>query len=313
MVLSSRKSKVRVALVCAAAALALGACAGRGKKPSLTYEERPVELLYAAGADRLDRGQWSQAVDYFEEVDRQHPYSEWARRAILMTAYAHYMGNDYPEAVGDAERFIALYPGSPAAAYAYYLKAVCYFEQIVDVGRDQGATLQALSALQDVTQRFPNTEYAADARLKIDMVNDQLAGKEMTVGRWYLRNGETLAAIGRFRNVIDTYQTTSHTPEALYRLVEAYLTIGLGEEARRNGAVLGHNFPGDVWYRDAYDLLAGKGLQPATARPSGGFLPRIPLPWGRHKEITVKPPGVAQAPAAPAPSAEAAATPAATQ
>jgi outer membrane protein assembly factor BamD len=297
------------------AAVALAGCAGKDKKPRLAYEERPVELLYATGADRLDRGLWGQAVQYFEEVERQHPYSEWARRAILMTAYAHYMGNDYAEAIGDAERFISLYPGNPAAAYAHYLKAICYFEQIVDVGRDQGATGQALNALQEVAQRYPNTEYAADARLKIDMVNDQLAGKEMTVGRWYLRNGDTLAAVGRFKTVVDRYQTTSHTPEALYRLVEAYLTLGLGEEARRNGAVLGHNYPGDIWYRDAYDLLTDKGLQPATARPSGGFMPRVPLPWGKRKETTVRPPAVTEAappPAAePAQAAEAPAEPAA--
>jgi outer membrane protein assembly factor BamD len=294
------------------AAVALAGCAGKDKKPRLAYEERPVELLYATGADRLDRRQWNQAVQYFQEVERQHPYSEWARRAILMTAYAHYMGNDYAEAIGDAERFISLYPGNPAAAYAHYLKAICYFEQIVDVGRDQGATGQALNALQEVVQRYPNTEYAADARLKIDMVNDQLAGKEMTVGRWYLRNGDTLAAVGRFKNVVDRYQTTSHIPEALYRLVEAYLTLGLTEEARRNGAVLGHNYPGDIWYKDAYDLLTDKGLQPATARPSGRLLPRVPLPWGKRKETTVRPPSVTEAaPAAPDQAAQAAEAPAA--
>jgi len=160
------------------ATLALAGCAGKHKKPKLAYEERPVELLYATGADRLDRGQWNQAVDYFSEVERQHPYSEWSRRAILMTAYAHYEANNYAEAIGDADRFISLYPGSPTAAYAHYLKAICYFEQIFDVGRDQAATGQALNNLQEVVQRYPHTEYAADARLKIDMVNDQLAGKE---------------------------------------------------------------------------------------------------------------------------------------
>jgi outer membrane protein assembly factor BamD len=282
------------------AALALAGCAGKDKKPQLAYEERPVELLYATGADRLDRGMWSQAVAYFEEVERQHPYSEWSRRAILMTAYAHYQANDYAEAIGDAERFISLYPGNPAAAYAHYIKAICYFEQIVDVGRDQAATGQALTALQEVVQRYPNTEYAQDARLKIDMVNDQLAGKEMTIGRWYLRQGDTLAAIGRFKTVIDRYQTTTHTPEALYRLVEANLTLGLNEEARRNGAVLGFNYPGDGWYADAYKLLTDKGLQPATA-PSGerrSLLSR--LPFVKDKSATIKPP---PGPALPPPTA----------
>ena len=200
-------------------ALSVNACAGKSKKPSLAYEERPVELLYSTGANRLDRGSWNEAVDYFREVERQHPYSEWSRRSILMTGYAHYMGNQYNEAISDSDRFIGLYPGNPSASYAYYLKAVCYFEQIVDVNRDQAAAEQAMAALRDVIQRYPNSEYAQDARLKIDMVNDQLAGKEMTIGRYYLRNGQTLAAIGRFKTVIDRHQTTSHTPEALYRLV----------------------------------------------------------------------------------------------
>jgi outer membrane protein assembly factor BamD len=174
------------------------------------------------------------------------------------------MGNQYSEAISDADRFIGLYPGNPSASYAYYLKAVCYFEQIVDVNRDQAATEQAMASLRDVVQRYPNSEYAQDARLKIDMVSDQLAGKEMTIGRYYLKNGQTLAAIGRFRTVVDRHQTTSHTPEALYRLVESYLTLGLLDEAKRNGAVLGYNFPGDPWYGEAYKLLTNNGLKPAV-------------------------------------------------
>lgn len=264
------------------AAVALAGCAGKDKKPRLAYEERPVELLYATGADRLDRRQWNQAVQYFQEVERQHPYSEWARRAILMTAYAHYMGNDYAEAIGDAERFISLYPGNPAAAYAHYLKAICYFEQIVDVGRDQGATGQALNALQEVVQRYPNTEYAADARLKIDMVNDQLAGKEMTIGRWYLRSNQTLAAVNRFRRVVTEYQTTSHSEEALHRLVEAYLTLGLRDQALAAGATLGYNYPGSDWYKMSYQLLTNEGLNPdAVDEPTRrSFLQRL-IPGGK--------------------------------
>ncbi|WP_374576289.1 outer membrane protein assembly factor BamD [Phenylobacterium sp.] len=288
-----RKSLGRTALVVAVAALALAGCAGRKKeKLKLAYEERPVELLYSTGADRLDHGLWSQAVSYFEEVERQHPYSEWSRRAILMTAFAHYQGNNYAEAIGDADRFLSLYPGNPAAVYAYYLKAICYFEQIVDVGRDQAATGQALDALEEVVKRYPNSEYARDARLKIDMVHDQLAGKEMSIGRWYLRQGDTLAAIGRFKTVVDRYQTTSHTPEALYRLVEAYLTLGLYDEAKRNGAVLGYNYPGSIWYSDAYKLLNNKGLRPASAPATGperkGMLSR--LPFVKDKKATLKPP-----------------------
>jgi outer membrane protein assembly factor BamD len=259
------------------AATALSACAGNKKRPGLAYQERPVELLYSAGAERLDRRQWSDAIDYFREVERQHPYSEWSRRAILMTAYANYEGNRYTDAIADADRFIGLYPGNPSAAYAYYLKAVCYFEQIMDVGRDQAATEQALVSLKEVVTRYPGTEYARDAGVKIDMVNDQLAGKEMAVGRFYLRQNQPLAAIGRFKMVIDRYQTTSHTPEALYRLVEAYLTLGVIEEAKKNAAVLGYNYPGDGWYGEAYALMTSKGLRPQTA-PTGGMRGMIRLP-----------------------------------
>jgi outer membrane protein assembly factor BamD len=299
-----RNPWARPAIVAVMCALALGACANSGKKkPRLAYEERPVELLYATGADRLDRRQWSQAVGYFQEVERQHPYSEWSRRAIMMQAYAHYQANDYPEAVADADRFIQLYPGNPAAAYAHYIKSICYFEQIVDVGRDQAATAQALDALRAVVQRYPATEYAADARLKIDMVNDQLAGKEMTVGRYYLRQGDTLAAVNRFKTVVDRYQTTTHAPEALYRLVESYLTLGLLDEAKRNGAVLGYNYPGDPWYGDAFKLLTSRGLRPATEPQNIGRRGLIRLPFRKSKGETVKPPTATDAAAtAPAPA-----------
>lgn len=286
-----RNSWARPSLIAVSCALALGACSSNKKAaPKLAYEERPVSLLYNTGASYMDRRLWNQAVEYFQEVERQHPYSEWARRAILMQAFAHYEANNYQEAIADADRFIQLYPGNPTAAYAHYLKAICYFEQIVDVGRDQAATLQALDNLQEVVQRYPGTEYARDARLKIDMVNDQLAGKEMNVGRYYLRQGDTLAAIGRFKTVVDKYQTTSHAPEALYRLVEAYLTLGVMDEAKRNGAVLGYNYPGSVWYRDAYRLLTSKGLRPATAPNAKGRRGLFHIPFLRDKSKTIKPP-----------------------
>lgn len=291
-----RNSWARPALIAGVCALALAGCSHGGKKkPELAYEERPVELLYNAGAERLDQRRWSEAVQYFQEVERQHPYSEWARRSILMQAFAHYEANNYDEAIADANRFIQLYPGNPSAGYAHYLKAVCYFEQIADVGRDQAATGQALDALRDVAQRYPNTEYARDARLKVDMVNDQLAGKEMTIGRYYLRGGDTLAAIGRFKSVVDRYQTTSHAPEALYRLVEAYLTLGLTEEAKRNGAVLGYNYPGDPWYADAYKLLTSKGIHPNIAPTSGGRRGILHIPFTHRKSTTVAPPAAAPA------------------
>ncbi len=249
----------------ALAALTLSACAGQRhqpKKTDLAYQERPVELLYSTGAESLDKRKWSDAIRYFDEVERQHPYSEWSRRSILMTAFAHYEAQQYEDAIATADRFIALYPGNPSTAYAYYLKAVCYFEEISDVGRDQAATEQAQAGLREVIKRYPTSEYAVDAKVKLDLVRDQLAGKEMAVGRYYLRQGNPLSAIGRFKTVIDRYQTTSHAPEALYRLVAAYLSLGLTDEAKRDGAVLGYNYPGDRWYYDAYNLLTSKGLKP---------------------------------------------------
>ena len=254
-----------LAVALAVGGLALGGCLHRGPsgpKQDLSYQERPVELLYATGAEKLDQHQWKDATQYFDEVERQHPYSEWARRAVLMEAYAYYEADSYEDATAAADRFISLYPGNPSAAYAYYLKAQCWFEQINDVGRDQATTEQALATLGEVQRRFPATEYAVDAKLKTDLVYDQLAGKEMTVGRWYLRQGQPVAAMGRFKTVVDRYQSTSHTPEALYRLVEANLTLGLSDEAKRDGAVLGYNFPGDPWYDQAYRLLTAKGLRP---------------------------------------------------
>jgi outer membrane protein assembly factor BamD len=259
------------------------------KKPTLAYEERPVDLLYSTGATELDRHHWNDAVNYFREVERQHPYSEWARRAILMTAYAHYQANDYAEAISEANRFIALYPGNAATPYAYYLKAVCYFEQIVDVGRDQASTEQARVALSEVMKRYPNTQYSVDSKLKYDMVQDQLAGKEMTIGRYYLRTGDAIAAIGRFRNVVEKYQTTTHAPEALYRLVEAYLTIGLVQEAKDNGAVLGYNYPGDYWYSQAYKLLTSRGERPSLD-PAPIVLPHLPFTHPTDSRNIVPPP-----------------------
>jgi outer membrane protein assembly factor BamD len=248
------------------AVIALAGCAGDKKNKELQYQERPVELLYDQAAEYLDKRYWTQAAASFDEVERQHPYTEWARRAILMGAYANYQANKYEEAIASAQRFIQLHPGNRSAPYAYYLVAICYFEQILDVGRDQSATTNALDALREVERRFPESVYARDARIKIDMTLDQLAGKEMAVGRFYLNRDEHLAAINRFRTVIDQYQTTSHTPEALYRLTEAYLSIGVNDQAQASAAVLGYNFPGSVWYQDAYKLLNSKGLAPADAK-----------------------------------------------
>lgn len=275
-------------------AVALSGCSTfKKKKHTLAYEERPVELLFSVGASALDRHQWGDAVNYFREVERQHPYSEWSRRAILMTAYAHYEANEYSDAIGDAERFIALYPGNVATPYAYYIRAICYFEQIVDVGRDQASTEQAQRAFNEVLKRYPHSPYAVDSRLKLDMVQDQLAGKEMTVARFYLRNADPIAAIGRFRNVVARYQTTSHAPEALYRLVEAYLTLGLINEAKENAAVLGYNYPGDPWYHDAYRLLTSRGIRPSILPTgSGATLPHLPFLPHRKDSPDMAPPPV---------------------
>lgn len=256
-----------ILVLAAVVTLTVSACAGQRNRPRLAYEERPVELLYNTGYERLQRARWSDAVDYFQEVERQHPYSEWSRRAILMQIYAYYQNGNYPESIAASDRFIQLFPGSPSAAYAFYMRATCYFEQIVDVGRDQGMAERALAGLRDVARRYPGSSYATDATVKIDMVNDQLAGKEMNIGRYYQRANQPLAAMGRYKAVIDNaaFQRTSHTPEALYRLVEVYLTLGLKDEAVRNGAVLGFNFPGSPWYAEAYALLTEDGARPETA------------------------------------------------
>jgi len=224
------------------------------------YIERPIDQIYNAAWVQIERENWLQAGRQFDEVERQHPYSVWARRAILMSAYCYYSGNRYPEAIEAAERFIQLHPGNKDVPYAYYLKAISLYEQIGDVNRDQAKTDEALTALQDLIQRFPDTEYARDARLKVDLTHDHLAGKEMTIGRFYLRQGEYLAAINRFHTVIDKYQTTSHTPEALERLTEAYLALGVVKEAQTAAAVLGYNYPGNQWYQDAYSLLTSENI-----------------------------------------------------
>ncbi len=262
-------SKFRTGLILSAAAVAtlsISACAGNSR-PQLAYEERPVEALYNTGYDRLQSRRWADAVDYFQEVERQHPYSEWSRRAILMQVHAYYQNGNYEESIAASNRFIQLFPGSPSAAYAFYMRAVCNWEQIVDVGRDQARAEAALAGLRDVQRRYPGSAYATDASVKIDMVNDQLAGKEMTIGRYYQRANQPLAAVGRYSTVIKNpdFQRTSHTAEALYRLVEVNLTMGLKDEAMRNGSVLGFNYPGSPWYAEAYALLSEEGATPETA------------------------------------------------
>jgi len=245
----------------ALAAFAFAGCA-RDDQQAAIYIERPIEQIYNDAWVQVNRENWLEAGRQFDEVERQHPYSIWARRAILMSAYCYYTGNRYAEAIEASERFIQLHPGNKDVPYAYYLKAVSLYEQINDVERDQSVTDQALTALQDLVQRYPDTEYARDARLKVDLTRDHLAGKEMTVGRFYLKQGEYLAAINRFHTVIEKYQTTNHAPEALERLTEAYMALGIVKEAQTAAAVLGYNYPGTGWYRDAYALLTEKNIAP---------------------------------------------------
>ncbi|MET1754682.1 outer membrane protein assembly factor BamD [Novosphingobium sp. RD2P27] len=252
------RSRLKPALfaVATGAMILTAGCAGRGGGTKDTaYVARDVDTLYSAAQARLDRGQTKQAAALFDEVERQHPYSPWARRAQLMSAFSYYAAGDYNKAVQSAERFLSIHPGNKDAPYAYYLIAVSYYEQISDVTRDQRITQQAKQALTDVVRRYPTTSYAADAKIKLDLVNDHLAGKEMTIGRYYQRSGRWLAATLRFRNVVDNYQTTSHAPEALYRLVESYLSLGVPEEAQKAAAVLARNYPGSQWYSRAYGLM----------------------------------------------------------
>jgi len=254
-------SRVLSTSACAAIVVALGGCSmfggGGGGKGGVdaAYVARDVESLYTAAKERLDQGDTEVAAALFDEVERQHPYSPWARRAQLMSAFTYYARQDYNQAIQSAQRFLSIHPGNRDAPYAYYLIALCYYEQISDVQRDQKITEQALAALQELQRRYPDSPYAADARLKIDLVNDHLAGKEMEIGRNYEDTGNWLAAQLRFQNVVQNYQTTSHAPEALFRLTETSLALGIPQEAQKYAAVLGANYPGSKWYEKAYSLM----------------------------------------------------------
>lgn len=248
----------RLAMPALALAL-LAACGGKDKE---NYVERPVEQLYNAGIDALLAERYALAARSFDEVERQHPYSTWATKSQLMAAYAHYQNNKYDDAIVALDRFIQLNPSNRDVGYAYYLKALSFYEQITDVQRDARMTELAMRSLEEVMRRFPETSYARDARLKLELTQDHLAGKEMEVGRFYLARGQYVGAINRFRNVVDRYQTTSHVPEALHRLVESYVALGLAAEAERTAAVLGHNYPGSDWYRDSFALVTTGAMTP---------------------------------------------------
>ncbi len=239
------------------------------EKDTLAQPEKPVEELYNSAHNLLKNGKLKEAIEGFEVVEQQHPYSEWAIRSKILGAFSAYKLQEYEKAVPALENFIKLHPANKNTPYAFYLLALCYYEQITDVGRDQATTERALRSLEDVVNRYPGSEYARDARLKLDLVRDHLAGKEMEIGRYYQSRRELTAAINRFKNVIENYDTTSHVPEALHRISESYYALGLTTEANNYASVLGYNYPDNKWYKKSYHLLTtGKQIK----EPSKGGL-----------------------------------------
>lgn len=254
------------------AILTLTACSSPSEKKEIIGE---VEVLYNQGMDALEEGSYLEAINAFEELERQHPYSGWATRAQMMTVFAHFKREEYDETIAAADRFLAAHPGHKDSAYVMYLKGMSFYNRISDVRRDQQFTEHALSTFMEMSERFPESEYSKDAKLKITLCRDHLAGKEMMVGRYYLRNKSYMAAINRFRTVVAEYQLTSQTPEALYRLSEAYLALGIEEEATQSAAVLGHNFPASDWYAMAYKMLKGQNLDIPTKVEEEGFFGKV--------------------------------------
>jgi len=234
-----------------------------------TFVEEPAEKLYNEGLYMINqKSDPKGASKKFEEVDRQHPYSDWARKSLLMSAYAFYKASDYDSCIGAATRYVTLHPGSPDAAYAQFLIAASHYDQIADITRDQGRTEKAIAALEEVVRKYPNSEYAVTAKSKLEAARDQLAGREMNVGRYYMQRRNYTAAINRFKTVVTQYQTTRHVEEALARLTEAYMAIGIVSEAQTAAAVLGHNFPDSPWYKDAYNLVKSGGVEPSENQGS---------------------------------------------
>ena len=266
----NHRRRILRALCLALVAASLGACSSFDffKKNDVAPDE-PADRLYNEGLFLLNQKKDpKQAAKKFEEVDRQHPYSEWARKSLIMSAYAYYSGQDYEECIGAAKRYITLHPGSPDAAYAQYLIGTSYYEEIPDITRDQERTQKAMAALDEVMRKYPTSEYATSARQKLEVARDQLAGKEMQVGRYYLERRDYTGAINRFKVVVTKYQTTREVEEALERLTEAYMALGITTEAQTAAAVLGHNFPDSIWYRRAYTLVKSGGTEPAENKGS---------------------------------------------
>ncbi|WP_283637882.1 outer membrane protein assembly factor BamD [Marinovum algicola] len=266
--LKGRTSRaIAIALV---AGLTLASCSGgtfRNARGNIGFGDTPIEAytaeqIYERGEYELERNAYGEAAEFFSEIERLYPYSEWAKRALIMQAFAHHKDKEYEEARAVAQRYVDFYPADDDAAYAQYLLALSYYDQIDEVGRDQGLTFQALQALRTVIERYPDSGYARSAILKFDLAFDHLAGKEMEIGRYYLKRKHFTSAINRFRVVVEDFQTTTHTAEALHRLVESYLSLGLTREAQTAGAILGYNYQSTEWYEDSYRLLTGQGLEP---------------------------------------------------
>ncbi|HEY4863434.1 MAG TPA: outer membrane protein assembly factor BamD [Xanthobacteraceae bacterium] len=252
----------------AACALLAGLLAGCADDKNAIAPDEPADKLYNEGLTLLNKKEFVDSAKKFEEVDRQHPYSDWGRKSLLMAAFAYYEGGKYDDTIMAAKRYVTLHPGSSDAAYAQYLMASAYFDQIPDVSRDQARTERAMQVLAEVARKYPDTEYAESAKKKIEVARDQLAGKEMTIGRFYLDRRDFIGAINRFKAVVTQYQTTRHVEEALMRLTECYMALGIVNEAQTAAAVLGHNFPSSPWYQDAYKLVQTGGSEPRENKDS---------------------------------------------
>jgi outer membrane protein assembly factor BamD len=294
-------SRAAVTLLACACALPLAGCATGKNKSDTAYVAKDVSSLYGAAKRMMDGGDYVTAAKLFDEVERQHPYSAWARRAQLMSAFNYYLAQKYNESISSAQRFLTIHPGNAEAPYAQYLVAMSYYQQIPDVSRDQSATQQASDAFGELIRRYPTTRYATDARLKLDLIRDHLAGKEMEIGRFYQRSGQWLAATYRFRTVIDQYETSSHTPEALERLVECYVALGIPEQAWETAAVLGRNYPSTYWYRQSLRLLIKERRATQGAQVAADTGSALPSPSG---SAAAYPTGASAAAPAPAPAQE---------
>ena len=287
-------SHVRALLLACACALPLAGCAHRGARTDTAYVARDVSSLYTAAQRTMNQGDYQSAAKLFDEVERQHPYSTWAAHAQIMSAFNYYLAQQYNDAISSAQRFLTIHPGGDDAPYAQYLVAMSYYQQVADVTLDQTITQEASDAFNELIRRYPESRYAADARLKLDLLTDHLGGKDMAIGRYYERSGQWLAASYRFRNVIDQYQTTSDAPEALERLVECYLALGIPAQAWEASAVLGKNYPETYWYRQSLRLLRQEQQKTGGHAFAVNGTP-VPLSAGRPFKLSGSAPSGAQA------------------